>query len=157
MATRIRIKSNDAVRLSGLYFIIDGMIHIDGTSGEVKHNSHINFFRSLMEYIPELKEKYSTYSYLEFPRGMIMRDPTSNKIIMSGPDNLSEKQIKKILHEFKYNSNASYEFEYDEHYTLKYIVSTIRKKLKKRYSKDMVDLEIMEVEEFFTNQMKMFN
>ena len=159
MAKRIKIldsKLHDATRLSGLYFVIDGEIYPDMTDGALKHNSHINFFQTIVRYNPQIKEKYKGVSYLEFPRGLLMRDQETNSIMLSGPDNMNERQIKKILRKFRYNTGAKYTFEYDEHYTKDYVVSTIGKKLAQQYSPDMVKLELMEVEEFFTNQMSQF-
>ena len=152
----VRSKTGDAVRLSGLFFIIDGKVWSDATTSPVKHNSHINFFEDLKKISPNINKKYGNYSYLEFPRGMLIRDDETHQIIMSGPDTLTKKQIGAILHAFRYSSSAKYTFEYDEHYTLDYIKTTIRRKLLSSYSNDMVDLEVMEVEEHFNNQMKMF-
>lgn len=151
-----RVKATDAVRLSGLYFIIDGKIQVDASTSPIKHNSHVNFFESLKKHNPGINKKYGNYSYLEFPRGMLIRDDETQQVIMSGPDTLNKKQIGAILHAFRYSSGAKHTFEYDEHYTLDYIKQTIRRKLLGNYSNDMVDLEVMEVEEHFNKQMEMF-
>lgn len=145
-------KLQDADRLSGLYFVIDGTIYIDGTDGGMKHNSHVQFYDSLKRQIPSINERYGSYSYLEFPRGVVMRDPSTGKIMISGPD-MEERQVQKILRAFKYHPKAEYKWEYDEHYTIGYILETIKKKLLRRYSEDIVTFEIMEVEEFFTSQL----
>ena len=152
---KYRLKAKDATRLSGLFFVIDGVLYPDMTDEEVKHNSHVNFFQSILKYEPKLREKYGKMSYLEFPRGMLIRDHDSGQIMISGPD-MDDRQIKKVLRRFRYNTGAKYEFVYDEHYTLDYISRTIRNKLSKRYSADMVDLEVMEVEDHFANQMAQF-
>jgi len=158
LAKRIKLldkKLQDATRLSGLYFVIDGVIYPDMTDGALKHNSHINFFQTILKYNPQLKEKYKGVSYLEFPRGLLMRDQETNHVMLSGPD-MDERQIKRVLRKFRYNTGVNYKFEYDEHYTLDYISRTIGSKLAQKYSKDMVELELMEIEEFFANQMSQF-
>lgn len=142
--------------LSGLYFIIDGIIYVDGSTTTLRHNSHINLFDSILNKYPGVKEKYEGYPYLEFPRGVIMKDMSSGEILISGPDVLTDAQNLVILKAFNHEQNVLYSFEYDEHYTLNYIVFTIRRKLLKLYDSNIVDFEIDEITTFFQNQLDQF-
>lgn len=142
--------------LSGLYFIIDGTLYVDGTTDSIRHNSHINLFETIKTADSNVMEKYKKHPYLEFPRGILMRDIDSNTIILSGPISLTKNQIEKILRGFKHNVNTKHIFEFDEHYNLDYIMKTIRRKLLKKYPSDIVNYELMEIKEFFTSQLIMF-
>jgi hypothetical protein len=141
--------------LSGLYFIIDGEIYIDGSTDAIRHNSHVNLFDTIIEMYPKIKRMYSNIPYLEFPRGVLVRDNLSSIVILSGPDSFNINHIELILASFNHAKSVKYEFEYDEHYTLRYIKSTIEKKLLKTFSKDLVDLEIDKVQDFFNKQLLM--
>ena len=43
--------------LSGLYFIIDGEIYIDGSTDAIRHNSHVNLFDTIIEKYKALEDK----------------------------------------------------------------------------------------------------
>lgn len=143
-------------KLSGLYFIIDGDIYVDGSTTTLKHNSHINLFESILKKYPKIHKKYHKYPYLEFPRGVIMKDMGTGEILISGPSILTEAQYLSILEAFNHDINVKYTFEYDEHYTLDYITFTIRRKLLKLYDEKLVELEIAEIVAFFENQINQF-
>lgn len=147
----------DTHNLSGLYFIIDGVIYIDGSITTLKHNSHINLFDSILEKYSEVNKKYKGYPYLEFPRGVIMKDMGTGEILISGPDVLTNAQYLYILKAFNHDEHVIYSFEYDEHYTLDYIIFTIKRKLLKSFDENLVDLEIKEIEIFFQNQLNQFS
>lgn len=140
---------------TGLFFIIDGNIYQSITDEEVHLNSHVQFFEIILKENPDLLTKYRNYSYLYFPRGIIVKDNHSDQLIIGRPAEFSDIKTIKILKSFGFSEDVEYIIEKDEdHYNLDWILDQVAKH--KEWGDIILIDEIKFVKEFFISQIEKF-
>lgn len=146
----IKVDKKNNKSLSGIFFIIDGMLYV-GIHDEIEILLHMDMFKQLINQERSLF-KYRFYPYYMFPRGSIIQSQVTDWIIVNKPIELSKSQLIKLLDDF-HQLGKRIEMIEGEHYSLEFVKSQIKSN---RWSNKDIENEIDFAVTFYLSQIKLY-